>query len=159
MGTGILEKVKQKLDNYLESNGLRKTPERYAILSAIYEQKKLFSIDSLREDLAAHNFIVSRGTVYNNLNLFLKLGLVVRHPVGGGTRFESRMSGGKRCMQICTVCGKMTGLSLPDVEASVGALRLQRFRKENFSLYIYGVCSKCQSKLSLHNAASKGKKK
>ena len=39
--------VKQMLTEYLEANGHRKTPERFAILNMIYSIKGHFGIDEL----------------------------------------------------------------------------------------------------------------
>ena len=32
------------------------------------------------------------------------------------------------------------------IEAAVNKMRLKRFHKEGFVLYIYGICRSCQSK-------------
>lgn len=39
MKENVKNAVRQILDNYLETNKCRKTPERYAILNAIYDMK------------------------------------------------------------------------------------------------------------------------
>ena len=47
MEKGIKDRVKKALDTYLEANNLRKTPERYAVLNAIYNAKGHLSLDDL----------------------------------------------------------------------------------------------------------------
>ena len=46
------------------------------------------------------------------------------------------------------MCGKVTEVKTPEVTKAIDALRLKRFRKDGFTLYIYGICSTCQAKLT-----------
>jgi len=73
---------------YLKLKGLRQTPERFAILSEIYLLDEHFSVHSLGERLAKKKFFVSRGTLYNTIDLFLDSGLVRRYQIEGEIRYE-----------------------------------------------------------------------
>ena len=64
------EDVRQILTAYLETNNRRKTPERYAILDAVYSMRGHFTLDELSSYLVAHNFRVSRATLYSAIKLF-----------------------------------------------------------------------------------------
>ena len=139
--------VEQILDSYLEMNNHRKTPERYAILRAVYSMNGHFTLDELGEKLAGeYKFPVSRATLYNTLNLFMELRLVIRHRFQGTTNYE--IYGESHCHQICTVCGKVTEVRSQEIAEAIDALHLKRFRKDGFTLYIYGICSICQAKLT-----------
>ena len=46
------------------------------------------------------------------------------------------------------MCGKTTEVNSPELTATIQTVRLKRFRREGFSLYIYGTCSSCQAKLT-----------
>ena len=139
--------VEQILDSYLEMNNHRKTPERYAILRAVYSMNGHFTLDELSEKLAGeYKFPVSRATLYNTLNLFMELRLVIRHRFQGTTNYE--IYGESHCHQICTVCGKVTEVRSQEIAEAIDALHLKRFRKDGFTLYIYGICSICQAKLT-----------
>ena len=141
--------VVQILDNYLEMNNHRKTPERYAILRAVYNMVGHFTIDELGVKLAEEDkFPVSRATLYNTLNLFLELRLVIRHRFQGTTKYEAYRSGSNHCHQICTVCGKVTEIEAPEVAEAIEEMHLKRFRKDGFTLYIYGICSVCQGAIT-----------
>jgi Fur family ferric uptake transcriptional regulator len=141
--------VVQILDNYLEMNNHRKTPERYAILHAVYNMVGHFTIDELGVKLAEEDkFPVSRATLYNTLNLFLELRLVIRHRFQGTTKYEAYRSGSNHCHQICTVCGKVTEIEAPEVAEAIEEMHLKRFRKDGFTLYIYGICSICQGAIT-----------
>ena len=145
----VWQAVLRILDSYLEVNNHRKTPERYTILKAIYKTEGHFTLDELSERLVRdYNFPVSRATLYNTLNLFLQLRLVIRHRFQGATVYEACYDNMSHSHQICTVCGKVTELKTPLVTEAINDTRLKRFRKDGYTLYIYGVCSTCQAKLT-----------
>ena len=95
-----------------------------------------------------YNFPVSRATLYNTLNLFLQLRLVVRHRFQNSTVYEACYDNMSHSHQICTECGKVTELKTPLINQAIDETHLKRFRKEGYTLYIYGVCSTCQAKLT-----------
>lgn len=144
----MLDNARQILDSYLEVTAKRRTPERYAILEAIYNIDGHFTVEQLNDALEKDRFIVSRATLYNTLRLFQKIHLVVRHRLVDKTKYEAALRNDSHSHQICTMCGKVNEIELPGVEAAIASSRLYRFRKEGFTLYIYGTCSSCQSKLT-----------
>ena len=77
--TAILDEVKKILNKHLEIKGLRKTPERYAIIDEIYSFNKHFSADELYSKMINKKYRVSRATIYNTLDLLISLELVTRH--------------------------------------------------------------------------------
>jgi Fur family ferric uptake transcriptional regulator len=82
------------------------------------------------------------------MNLFMELRLVIRHRFQGSTKYEACYAGDSHCHQICTVCGKVTEVKAPEIAVAIDTLHLKRFRKDGFSLYIYGICSVCQGALT-----------
>eukprot|EP00825_Cyclidium_porcatum_P011290 TRINITY_DN15781_c0_g1_i1.p1 TRINITY_DN15781_c0_g1~~TRINITY_DN15781_c0_g1_i1.p1 ORF type:complete len:129 (+),score=12.61 TRINITY_DN15781_c0_g1_i1:77-463(+) len=52
------------------------------------------------------------------------------------------------CHQVCTVCGKVTEISLPAITRTVDDAHLKRFHKDGYSLYIYGICSSCAASIT-----------
>jgi len=157
----VLAAVTRILDNYLEMNNHRKTVERYSILKAVYSIDGHFTIEELGDVLAdEYKFPVSRATLYNTLRLFMELRLVIRHRFQGTTKYEACYDDDSHCHQICTVCGKVVEVKAPEINEAINELHLKRFRKDGFSLYIYGICSTCQAVMTRqkHNKKSKNNK-
>ena len=149
MKEAVIKSVTRILDNYLEVTRHRKTPERYTILRAIYSHKGHFTLDELQTQMVEkYNFPVSRATLYNTLNLLMEIRLVMRHRLQGSTKYEAYYGNNNHCHQICTTCGKVTEITSPAIIEAVENIGLKRFRKDGFNLYIYGVCSICQAKLT-----------
>lgn len=146
---GVRQAVERILDGYLAVNNHRKTPERYAILRAVYDIDGHFTLDELGDKLSSvYKFPVSRATLYNTLNLFMELRLVIRHRFQGTTKYEACYAADNHCHQICTVCGKVTEVKAPEIADAIEAMKLKRFRKDGFTLYIYGICSTCQATIT-----------
>ena len=144
----VKEKVRGILDSYLEINNHRKTTERFAILDAVYDMQGHFSLEELGEKMSKDNFRVSRATLYNTMRLFIELRLVVRHRFIGQTKYEACYNNDEHIHQICTVCGAVTEIESTPITTTIAETKFTRFRKDGFYLYIYGVCSRCQAKLS-----------
>ena len=160
MKENVKAAVERILNSYLEMNNHRKTPERYAILNAVYSINGHFTLDELSEKLVnEYRFPVSRATLYNTLNLFMELRLVLRHRFQGTTKYEACYDNDSHCHQMCTVCGKVSEFRSPEITEAIDNLRLRRFRKDGFTLYIYGICSTCQARITRLRKAENQKTK
>lgn len=148
----------QTFTAYLEQSNRRKTPERFAILDAVYSTGGHFSLEDIGEELEKKNFHVSRGTLYNTMRLLVRLRIVVSHHFRDGTKYEACLQNGDHCHQICTVCGKVTELNLPTIVEAIKKTHLKRFHKDAFTLNIFGICSSCQAKFTHNKRINKGNK-
>lgn len=141
---GLKESVRQILTEYLVSHGHRKTPERFAVLDAIYSMKGHFGIDELyRQMKDQEKFRVSRATLYNTILLLIDAKLVIKHQFGNTSQYEKSYNIETHHHLICTQCGKMMETHDEKLRELIGETRFPRFQMSHYSLYIYGVCNKC----------------
>ncbi len=153
MKESVKASVMQILTNYLQLSNHRKTPERYAILDAVYSINGHFTLEELGHKLKNElHFPVSRATLYNTLKLFMELRLVIRHRFQGETKYEACYDNNSHSHQICTVCGKVAEFKSQEITEAFLNMHLKRFRKDGFSLYVYGICSACQAKITRQKA-------
>ena len=144
MEENVRDTVKQMLTDYLQKNGHRKTPERYAILDTIYSIEGHFDIDMLYNYMETEgHFRVSRATLYNTIILLMDANLVIRHQFGSSSQYERAYKNETHHHMICTECGKVTEFQDEKLKEAIGSTKLKRFTAYHYSLYIYGICSKC----------------
>ena len=142
-----LRRSRELMSEYLRLNGLRNTPERQALLEAVCMTEGAFMPESLLTAMAEEKkFRVSRATVYNNLNLLESAGLVRKSCLHGQIRYERAGYANKgRIRLICGMCGRVTEMTDDRVHRQIEDMRKTRFTMTEWSLSVYGLCSKCST--------------
>ena len=137
--------VVRQFSDYLDAHGMRKTTERYAILSHILNISGHFTIEELQQIINADGFRVSRSTVYNTVELLMDAKMLRRHVFEGMQAQYERISLPHTHL-ICTLCGKVKEVRDPNFAAFMNARRFNAFNIDHYSLYVYGTCSTCARK-------------
>lgn len=149
--------VVRKFNEFLDSRGMRRTAERYAILDRVMSINGHFTIEELQQMIEEEGFRVSRSTVYNTVELLMEAKMLRRHVFEGMLAQYERITLPHTHL-ICTTCGKVKEVRDTNFAAFMNAHRFNAFNTDHYSLYIYGTCSTCARKSKRSAQANKTSK-
>ena len=137
---------KERLIARLRAAGLRLTPQRLAIYSALAQTKRHPSAQDLHEQLQGRLPSLSPATVYNTLQVLVEHGLV--HEIGdagdGVAHYDADLE--PHLNLICTRCHRIDDFELEaiaDAERTVAAE--SGYQVQGARLVYYGICPACQA--------------
>lgn len=127
---------------FLETKGLRKTSERYAILDKVWSMKTHFDVETLYNSMEHDAYHVSLATVYNTIDLLMECGLLRKHQFNSQPA-QYEVADGSHFHLVCTQCGKVKEVEANEVITQVMSRRYVAFTPAYMSTYLYGLCSTC----------------
>ena len=137
-----------KHDHILErmrAQGLRMTPQRLIILSAIADGEGHMNVDEVYRSAREVYPYMDVATVYRTLHLFKKLGLVTE--VGMGDRLHYELTGpqGRHHHMVCRTCGRAFNLSPTYLDEFRTRLTGEfGFEPDLDNFTVSGTCSTCR---------------
>ncbi len=142
-----IEQVKTIFTNYLKTNKLRKTPERYKILEEIYKYDGHFTIEEFYFFLKNKNYRVSKATLYNTFDLLLECNLIKKHQFNSKSNFyEKSYKSRQHDHLICTKCGQIIEFCDPRIHEIIEDIsELYNFSISEHELYLFGLCENCRT--------------
>lgn len=141
------EEAHRVLTEYMTEHHLRKTPERYAVLNAVYSFDGLFDADQLYQQLESQ-FRVSRASIYTTLDLLARVGLVVRNQMPSKVYYERNVQGQLHFYKACTECGKLERFSNESMGRLIKEMPVKRFHPSMYALTVVGLCSHCLTNIN-----------
>ena len=129
----------------LSRKGLRMTPQRLMIVSAIEDSTDHISAEEVYTQVVGKYPNVNISTVYRTLDLLEELGLVTKTDLGGGRVRYHPADKGHHHHLVCRECGAIIDLD----EAALAGLKETLLRNYSFiadlrHLGIWGRCVTCQ---------------
>ena len=129
----------------LRERGLRLTPQREMVLSALHEVEGFATVDEIHRRVQQLSTSVDLSTIYRTLDLLQELDLVACvDPGDGQRRYELLGVHGPHVHLICQVCGKVTGVEMEQIRPLATRLEAEHgFAADLDHLTIPGLCQDC----------------
>ena len=143
-----MEDFKQKFREYLESQDLKFTCEREAILEKIFSIHEHFDADDLLFMMRSGKKRVSKATIYRTLDLLVKSDLIIEHQLIDNKKiYEHILGHSHHDHLICFYCNRAIEFDEPLIEELQDRVcEKLNFIPERHSLKVFGKCQECQKK-------------
>ncbi|MFH1995150.1 MAG: Fur family transcriptional regulator [Nitrospinota bacterium] len=134
--------------DFLSTKGLKYTPERGIILSAILSIKGHFLVEDLYAHIRQSEQGISLATVYRTIPLLLEGGVVREVPSPQGkVAYEQILGNEHHDHLLCTSCGKVIDFKDDLIEKRQDAVcDSHGFEPQGHQMVIKGYCRACASK-------------
>ncbi len=132
--------------NYLNSQGLKLTPQRRLILEVFLESEDHLASEELYEKVKKLNPAIGQATVYRTVKLLSDSGIAKELYFGDGVaRYEPKYGRKHHDHLICENCGK----NVEVIDEKIEELQEELAKRHGYVLtghrmYLYGICSNCR---------------
>jgi Fur family ferric uptake transcriptional regulator len=136
---------RKRFVEYLHGLGLRLTREREALFEEVFAQHGHLDAEELLASLRRQGSRISRATVYRNLALLERSGLVRKHRLARRRHlYEHVHAGQDHDHLVCGGCGRVVEFRSPGIAALLGEIcRAHGFDPGRHALQILGRCRVC----------------
>ena len=135
--------IETRLHQFIQSKGLRHTPQRNSIVEAIFSSDEHFTADDLWERIRKTQSRSSRATVYRTIALLVEAGLLHEIDLGDDqkTYDPNFVDSPAHNHLVCIDCGKVLEFEDPHIQLLNDCVaRRLGFRPSKQSLVIEGCC-------------------
>lgn len=148
-----------RFQTFLQTQGLKLTNERAALVREIFATHYHFEADELLFKMKQKAVKISRATVYRTLELLVKSGMVRRVHLGEDHyHYEHVVGNSHHDHLICTTCGGVIEFHDPALEArQLEICARKKFTPTFHNLQILGVCDSCSRAGELPDAPDRVK--
>lgn len=129
----------------LRAQGVRVTPQREAILCALYTTGQHMTAETVFEIVSREMPQVGLATVYRNLEFLKSLGVIAATDLGDGYLTWELVGGVPHHHAVCRVCGETIQLGHDFVVGLEKRLRDELgFEADLSHMALFGMCADCQ---------------
>lgn len=147
--------TERDLQRTLKEHGLRMTPQRQLILSAIAGMRGHISADVVHQQVVRRFPSVNISTVYRTLERLQDLGLVTHTHFDDGVAQYHLVSEGAHQHLVCRLCGLERELDLDVLEPLADQLRVAYdFEPDLAHFAIVGFCAACRDQPPFSTAST-----
>lgn len=142
-----MNEVEKVFKDYVQSKGLKFTPERQAILNHIFECHGHFEAEELLIDMRKKNKRVSKATIYRTLALLVNSGLLREVIFGEKHAHYEHVYGHEHHEHlVCVGCGKIVEFTDERIEKFQEEIcHENKFKPESHKFQIMGYCEDCKN--------------
>lgn len=141
-----MKNYREVFHSFLQSQGLKLTRSREAIMEAVFATHSHFDVEELFQSLRGSKKNVSRATIYRTLPYLLHAGLIRKsNCIEEREEYEHIYGHPNHLHLLCRKCDRIVEQSDDELERVLKRIAKNNgFAFEDYSVIIKGLCSLCR---------------